>query len=440
MAPNRRRTAARLVAIALTLGAAPAIRAATDTPGYPAAQCPKDTSSACIKDYVAAANSEISRVQDDAAARIKRTMAEADARIKQLRKGPGDTAAAIQQTQAQENDSLAGIGSAADDRIQQINARIREATEPVQTVSAAPAAPAPVPGLERVTVTAARPSPEAINSFILFHGAATRLTGKLARWRMGICPRAEGLVPQDAVYLAQRIRDVAASVGAPVNKDAACKTNIRIVFTAQPQDFLDTIRKQNRDALGYADTLRQGAQLATVTRGVQAWYVTATQDVRGNRELDTARPANGLTMTMPAYFPSATGGNALAQGAITLNLPSARSRAVTGNRLDDGLSSEFDHILIVADPDKLKTVEARTLADYIAVLALSQPDTIDRCETLPSIVNLLTPGCQTVTASITDGDLAYLRGLYRMTTAASLQVQRSELRYQMEKTLKPSDD
>jgi hypothetical protein len=75
----------------------------------------------------------------------------------------------------------------------------------------------------------------------------------------------------------------------------------------------------------------------------------------------------------------------------------------------------------------------------MAVLGLSQPDAIDRCETLPSIVNLLTPTCPAVTASITDGDLAYLRGLYRMTAAATLQVQRDQLRYQMEQALKKTD-
>jgi hypothetical protein len=435
-----------VAAAALMLGAAPYGRAVADdakVADYPAAQCPKGSDNPCVKSYVAAANGEISRVQDDAAARIKQAMAQADARIKQLRQGPpDDTATAeIKQVQAQEAESLGKIGTAADDSIQRINARIRQATEPVQTASAAPrAAPAVgTPGLESVTVTAARPTPEAISSFILSHGAGTRLTGKLARWRMGICPRAEGLTPQDAAYVAQRIRDVAASVGAPVNKDPACKTNIRIVFTPAPQDFLDSVRKENRDALGYADTLRQGARLATTTRAIQAFYVTATQDVRGNRELDTPRPMTGLTIDMPAYFNSSTGGNALAQGSITLTLPSARMKAVTGNRLDDGLSSEFDHILIVAEPAKLKAVQARSLADYMAVLGLSQPDAVDVCETLPSIVNLLTPGCQTVTSSITDGDIAYLRGLYKMTAAASLQVQRTEVRYQMEQALKKGD-
>ena len=94
----------------------------------------------------------------------------------------------------------------------------------------------------------------------------------------------------------------------------------------------------------------------------------------------------------------------------------------------------------MAEPARLTDYEIGTLADYIAVLALSQPGSLDGCEALPSITNLLTSGCNTIARTITDGDLAYLRGLYDMTPAGSLQMQRSQVRYQMEKALKPKDD
>ena len=109
-------------------------------------------------------------------------------------------------------------------------------------------------------------------------------------------------------------------------------------------------------------------------------------------------------------------------------------------RLGDGLSSEFYTIVIVAEPAKLLDFEMATVADYIAMLALSQPGSVDDCEQLPSISNILSPNCSTTTRTITDGDLAYLRGLYKMTPTGNLQVQRAEVRYQMEQVLKPKDD
>jgi hypothetical protein len=120
-----------------------------------------------------------------------------------------------------------------------------------------------------------------------------------------------------------------------------------------------------------------------------------------------------------------------------MNLPGASIKSVTGGRLGDGLSSEFTHIVIVAEPDKLVDFEVGTVADYIAMLALSQPGSVDDCQQLPSITNILAPGCSMSTRTITDGDLAYLRGLYKMTPAGNLQAQRGEVRYQMEQILKP---
>ena len=69
------------------------------------------------------------------------------------------------------------------------------------------------------------------------------------------------------------------------------------------------------------------------------------------------------------------------------------------------------------------------------MLALSQPGSPDACETLPSITNLLAPNCANASEHISDGDLAYLRGLYKMSPTATLQGQRNEMRFQMEKTL-----
>ena len=103
----------------------------------------------------------------------------------------------------------------------------------------------------------------------------------------------------------------------------------------------------------------------------------------------------------------------------------------------EAVYSEFYTITIVAELARLADFEIGTLADYVAMLALSQPGSLDGCEAMASITNLLSPGCSTIARSITDGDLAYLRGLYKMTTAGALQVQRAEVRYQMEQTLKP---
>jgi hypothetical protein len=76
-----------------------------------------------------------------------------------------------------------------------------------------------------------------------------------------------------------------------------------------------------------------------------------------------------------------------------------------------------------------------SLADYIAVMVLSQAASLDSCQELPSISNLLARGCASVTSRITDGDLAYLHALYKLFPGQAISVQRDEMRYEMKKTL-----
>ena len=275
--------------------------------------------------------------------------------------------------------------------------------------------------------------PEAVlNSFILSRAIPTRVAGKLARWKVGICPLTMGLDPHFSNYVADRIREVAAAVGAPVDPDPACKPNIEVVFTTVPQELLDNVRKSQPVYLGYHDNGSQAAELAKVTHPMQAWYTTATDDMRGRPEVDSGA-AGGTTITIQ---PDSYWGldPAAESGTITLNLPHASAQSGTGSRLGDGLSTELYNVLIVAEPAKLLAYGMGTLSDYAAMLALAQPS-LDACEELPSISNLLAPNCTATTERLTDGDLAYLRAIYKMGTADTLAMQRDTIRFQMEKTL-----
>ncbi|HEX4026003.1 MAG TPA: hypothetical protein VHX18_00180 [Rhizomicrobium sp.] len=287
--------------------------------------------------------------------------------------------------------------------------------------------------LESITVIATRPSEAVIDHFIFSRAAPARVTGKLARWKKGICPQTIGLGPRFAKYVSDRIREVAAAVSAPVDGDVSCKPNIEVVFTTAPQGLLDNVRKSQPVFLGYHDNGDQADALAKVTHAMQSWYTTATDDMRGRPEVDSGA-SGGMTINIqPIQVPG--GGIQGPTGTLTLTLPHASAQTVTGSRLGDGLSTELYNVLIVAEPAKLMTYEIGTLADYAAMLALAQPSALDSCEELPSISNLLAKDCAAATDHLTDGDLAYLRSLYRMGTADTLAMQRDTIRFQMEKTL-----
>lgn len=275
----------------------------------------------------------------------------------------------------------------------------------------------------------AQPAPrEAVDSFVDAFVTPTRMTGKIARWEDGVCPRTVGQRPAIANIVSQRVKDLAAFAGAPVNPSPSCTPNIEIVFTATPQELLNNIREHDADYLGFAETTAQRNELATVTRPIQAWYTTQTRDLRGMNRIDSAQ-RRGEGVAMPCFTCGRGGGT-------TAYLPGATYASVTGNRIDDGVRSAFYHILIVADPGKLQDHGIGPLADYIAVLALTQINSLDTCQQLPSIENMLAQGCAAKTDMLTKNDAAYLRGLYQMSADRTLlATQKSEIADRMNTAL-----
>jgi hypothetical protein len=279
--------------------------------------------------------------------------------------------------------------------------------------AAAPALaqPAQLP-VESVTVNGERAQDEQIKRFVESRAAPTFRLGKVARWEEGICPTAMGLKPEFLKFIIQRVKDIAAKAGAPVNPLASCKSNVEIVFTTAPQGMLDVIRREHPAYLGYYDNGDQADRLASVSQAIQAWYMTATIDLRGRVTVDSRK---------------------MEGACIDFDCPN--NPDVSGTRLYTGLRSGLHHVIVAADPTKLVDYEIGTLADYIAMLVLTQPRALDDCETLPSILNLLTPNCAAGVLALSDGDLGYLRGAYHMTPDGTLRDQKDAIAFQMKQVL-----
>jgi len=295
------------------------------------------------------------------------------------------------------------------------------------------ASPAPT---ESITVTGIKEVEKAVTDFVGAMTVPTRVAGKMARWRNRICPITAGVRPTAVKFITQHVKDVAAQVGAPVDDRADCKPNIEIVFTTTPQALLDTIFIKYPELLGYHDNSAQATKLATVSWPIQSWYSTATRDLRGNPLVDGVK-TGGVTMTMqlpPGGYGGPSGG---ALPMLEMNLPDARSGSVTGSRLGDGMSSEFNHVVIVVEPARLLEYELGTISDYIALLALAQLQPPEKCQALPTMLNLLVAGCTAPPKALTSVDQAYLRALYKVTASTSFHGQRGEMIYQMTHSLAP---
>jgi hypothetical protein len=272
--------------------------------------------------------------------------------------------------------------------------------------------------VESVIVTAQKQRPEeALNQFIIVHAAPSPALGKIARWKTGICPLAIGLSPKFNQFITQRLIRVAMLAGAPLDSSEPCRLNILILATSQPQDVLDFVRTKRPALLGF-HYRSQSARIAAMHLPIQAWYSTATEDFHGLVAADIPNGDLGYGVMSTTGAP--------------------RGVNVSGNRaIGDGLKSELTTAIVLVDAGKIGGKEIGALADYVAMLALSQAQSYEDCQPVPTITNLMASGCAEGTRpdGITDIDATYLRGLYKMDAGRSLLGERSSIAYEMKKEL-----
>ncbi len=286
----------------------------------------------------------------------------------------------------------------------------------------------PAPGIPYVTVTTPPPpsgqelAPDGLYHFVVHHATVhyvnTGTTGNLARWRGGkqsICPQAVGLTPSYNAFVSERLRAVAEYVGAPVDPDPQCKSDVQILFTSTPQEKMDGIFKwatvyfRNRYSGGMRDLIAFKGDHA-----IQGWYLTTSG---GSIVRTTDVGLVGLSL-LPVW-PEITQ-NYIGNGNL-------------GTRLGSGSGSGIGIVILIVDTTKVSGYTIGAVADYLAMLTLSVAQSPDHCDPLPSILDLMSSSCGTreMPASITAGDLAFLKALYYKNTGLGPSLSRDSIEYNM---------
>ena len=288
--------------------------------------------------------------------------------------------------------------------------------------------------LDEVTVVAkmdARTLNRAINQFVQSLSSPTAVIGQVGRWRENVCPAVSGLKDTYGEFVSRRIRSLARSVGAKAAADGQkCAANVEVVFTPEPQQLVDLIARKYRPLLGYYVS-SQAKQATAFTHPVQAWYLTGSRSTDG-----WAPPAciSGCGAALPTL-----NGNGLTpfNTGLTIDEPnSAGPTGTAGSLLGRGLRSEFVHVLIILDTQKVAGHSLQTVSDYIAMLALTHLSALDTCTGLPSIVSLFAQDCGAPPAAITTADTAYLKALYKSNLEQNLNLELGELHDSMLQAIK----
>ena len=273
---------------------------------------------------------------------------------------------------------------------------------------------------ESVTVTGQTPKTrtEIMRGFARSYVAPSLLTGKLARWAAPVCPLIIGLQPDEKLAVSERIKKDAKLVGAPVQARQASRPNAIVVFAMNPQELMTKIIDDHwnlaQTVLGDIDGPMHARKLSKISAPIQAWYGTTTRgegDFPGSQEV---------------AYPDVTG----------FCGPSTPCFRASASRLNDGIQSVFSTVFVVVDLKKVAGREIGTIADYVAMLALSRTDAFATCRNMPSITNLLMQDCAAnlMTTAMSDADLAFLRGVYKTYGGDNMNLQIGDIVREMKKS------
>jgi hypothetical protein len=255
--------------------------------------------------------------------------------------------------------------------------------------------------------------PQFIAHHATTHFANLPTARNLARWRGGrqsICPHTVGIVPADDAFVTARIRALAAYVGAPLQADPACKANVQIRFTNNPeaamQDVVDwaTVYFRNRYSGGTKDLLAFRGDHA-----IQGWYLATSG---GSQALNTDLAFLGLDV-LPVW------------PQVTQNY--------AGRGVGSGSGIGIGAVILVVDTKAVLDYTIGAVADYLAMLTFSVAQSPDHCDPLPSILDLMSADCRArgAPAAITAGDLAFLKALYYRNTGLGPSLSRADIQDNM---------
>lgn len=262
-----------------------------------------------------------------------------------------------------------------------------------QTGAAVPAAKGQEPRADDIVVTARKPlEAESARKFVREMSVVT--DGQLAKYKSPVCPVAIGFTPETAATIEARIRRVATAIGGDVAKPG-CTGNVLVFATPDGAKFVQTVRAKY-------PVIMRGLQPYEIRRlidrpgPVRAWNITALENEDGRR---------------PGGGPEVEEGKERVLEVRSASIINPTTRQV------------IDSAAVVIDDAALPGKSAIQVADYVAMRTLARTRVVES-PSLDTIMGLFSGEGTRAPPSLTEADLAYMKGLYR---AAGNQTSRAQV-------------
>jgi hypothetical protein len=221
-----------------------------------------------------------------------------------------------------------------------------------------------------------------------------------ARWNTPICFFAAGWGAEDLSSVLTRLAQISAAAGAPL-AGKACTPNFVVVSTAEPDQVINAWSARNKQLFGNASAVQIREFLdSTRARPVRTW-----------RNIDIGRVA---TTRFGHFVPS----NSHADPS-----PFAGNSPL-------GFLSVFE----IIDANRTAGIDLHQLADYVAMMGLSNIDIDVDVGDAPSILQLFSPA-RNFALGLSNWDTAFLTALYQ--TDQSSRSQRFEIAQRVAEAVTP---
>ena len=272
-----------------------------------------------------------------------------------------------------------------------------------QSAPAAQTPPAQDPvRLEDVVVDAQRLE-DSTEDYVDEVAAPARRRG-LARWKDGMCVGVVNLENETAQYLADRVSDVARSLGLRAH-EPDCHPSVLIVATSDGPGFTEQFvaMRPRLFRVGGAGMDRGSAELRefiSEERPVRWWHVSLPIDSETGDTLNR----------VPGYL-SGSGAAGGGEGMSSAQEYAPQTRVHSPSRLNDQTRDILKRVFIIVDVDQLKGANIQQLGDYVAMIAMAQVDPDADTSRFDTILNLFDDPA-TAPTGLTGWDRAYLEGLY----------------------------
>jgi len=207
-----------------------------------------------------------------------------------------------------------------------------------------------------------------------------------ARWNGPVCIGVVNLRGDVAQYIVDRTSDVARELGLEAG-EPGCTPNVLIIAAADGRAVADAIVDTRRGAFrpggsGMTRSLRALQTFRTSDAPIRWWHVSA--------------PVDSETGTLATRLPG--------EEAPRINV----SRA---SRIRTDIRDDLFKAIIVVDMDKVSGLTLTQLADYCALVSLSQVDPEADVASFDTVLNVF---ADPVTPGLTSWDMDYLNALYRV--------------------------